>query len=84
LTLDAARAVAAQGACSAIGHAATARFLSQCLGIEVPLNRKAIQMKPGDSALVLRLLDRLPEGQLLDEDALANRPHEFGVLTRLR
>jgi hypothetical protein len=84
LTLAAARDFAAQGVTSAIGHAATAAFLSQCLGIEVACSRQAVRMQPGDSALALRLLNRLPESVLLDAVALAALPHEFGLLTRLR
>lgn len=84
LALEAARAFAAQGAHSAVGHKATARFLSQCLGVAVPCQRDAIRMQPGDQALVLRLLERQPEGVLLDAEALAAAPHEFGLLTRLR
>ena len=84
LSIDAARAFAAQGAHSAIGHAGTADFLSQCLGVAVPCQRDAIRMQPGDQALVLRLLQRQPEGLLLDAKALAAAPHEFGLLTRLR
>jgi hypothetical protein len=42
-----------------------------------------VNLQPGDQALVLRLLTRLPEGQLLSSDDLADRPHEFAVLTRL-
>lgn len=84
LALDAARVFAAQGAHSAVGHATTARFLAQRLGVQVPCQRKAIRMQPGDQALVLRLLERQPEGLLLDAEALAAAPHEFGLLTRLR
>ena len=84
LALEAARAFAAQGAQSAIGHAGSADFLSQCLGVAVPCQREAIRMQPGDRALVLRLLQRQPEGVLLDAEALAKTPHEFGLLTRLR
>ena len=84
LSLDAARAFAADEARSAIGHPGTARFLSQCLGVAVPSQRDAVRMQPGDEALVLRLLDRLPEGAVLDVAALAALPHEFGLLTRLR
>jgi hypothetical protein len=40
-------------------------------------------MQPGDQALVLRLTARLPEGAVLDADALARHPHELGLLTRL-
>ena len=84
LALDAARAFAAEPTRSAIGHAGTAVFLSQCLGVAVPCQRNAIRMQPGDQALVLRLLQRQPEGVLLDAEALAKTPHEFGLLTRLR
>ena len=84
LALDAARAFAAQQAQSAIGHAGTAAYLTQRLGVAVPCQREAIRMQPGDQALVLRLLERQPEGVLLDAEALAKTPHEFGLLTRLR
>ncbi len=83
LTLDDARAFAARGAYSAIGHAATAQWLSQVLGVAVHCRREAVRMAPGDQALVLRFLSRLPEGALLDAAALATLPHEFGLLTRL-
>lgn len=84
LTLDQARAFAASGVHSAIGHAATARFLSVALGVPVDCRREAVRMQPGDQALVLRLIDRLPEGAVLDAEALARTPHEFGLLTRTR
>ncbi len=84
LSLQAARAFAAQGVHSAIGHEGTADFLTQHLGVPVPCQRITIYMQPGDQALVLRLLQRQPEGTLLDAKALAAAPHEFGLLTRLR
>ena len=84
LSLQAARTFAAQQAHSAIGHAGTAAFLTQRLGVAVPCQRDAVRMQPGDQALVLRLLQRQPEGAVLDAQALAAAPHEFGLLTRLR
>ena len=84
LALQAARAFAAQPTQSAIGHQGTAQFLSQCLGLPVPCQRETVCMQPGDQALVLRLLQRLTEGAVLDAAALAAVPHEFGLLTRLR
>lgn len=84
LTLNAARAFAAQDARSAIGHDGTASFLSQCLGVAVPCRRDTIRMLPGDQALVLRLLERQAERTLLNTEGLAAAPHEFGLLTRLR
>lgn len=84
LTLQAARAFASGATHSAIGHAATAEFLSRTLGHHVPCRREAVQMQPGDEALVLRLPDRLHEGRVLDAETLAALPCEFGLLTRLR
>lgn len=84
LSLDGARSFAALPHTSAVGHAATAGFLSQRLRLPVPCQRLNIRMQPGDEALVLRLLERLPEGALLDAAALAEVGHEFGLLTRLR
>lgn len=84
LTLDAARAFAAQEVRSAVGHAGAAQFLSTHLGVDVPCRRSSVRMQPGDQALVLRLLERQPEGAVLAADQLAQAPHEFGLLTRLR
>lgn len=65
---------------SAIGHEGAARWLTGRLGVVVPCRRREIHMRPGDCALVLRLLKRLPEGQLLDAMALGRWPHEFAWL----
>lgn len=82
LPLDVVRQFAAQpGVVSAIGHDGAARFLSACLGLPVACARIAVAMQPGDQALVLRLLQRLPEGVVLDELALAATAHEFALLT---
>ena len=71
---------------SAIGHAATAAFLSGLLGIDVPMRRKNIAMQPGDAALVLRLrgTKRLPEGGVLSAEQLANMAYELSWLRRVR
>ncbi len=83
LSLEQARAVLAPGFISGVGHAATAGFLTQLLGVSVEANRIRIAMEPGDQALVLRLNCRLEEGRLLSAEELANIPHELGRLTRL-
>lgn len=77
-------AFAAEPVCSAVGHAGAAEFLSRRLARPVDCRRQSVRMQPGDRALVLRLLQRLPEGALLDAAALAAQPHEFALLTRLR
>lgn len=83
LALDDARARIAGGFISAIGHEGAALFLSQLLGIDVPANRIAVTLQPGDAALVLRLTARLPEGRVFTRDELAAFPCELGWLERL-
>jgi hypothetical protein len=83
LSMEFVRGFQASGPTSAIGHEATARFLRERTGSDVQMNRRSVRLLPGDSALVLRLCDRLPEGLLLDDRALARKRHEFGLLTRI-
>lgn len=80
---DDARQRLAGGFESAIGHEASAAFLSATLGVEIPVNRVAISMQPGDSALVLRLRGRLPEGAVLTAEQMAAVPFELGWLERV-
>ena len=68
---------------SAVGHAGSAQFLTAQLGMDVPVNRVAIEMQPGDRAIVLRLKARLPEGTVLSEEEMQALPFELGLLTRL-
>lgn len=82
LPLEQARRIAAAPFVSAIGHSASAALLSRLLERQVPVNRIAITMAPGDAALVLRLNERIPEGAVLDEAALAALPYEIGHLVR--
>jgi hypothetical protein len=69
---------------SAIGHEASAQFLSQLLDIAVPMNRVAITMQAGDAALVLRIKSRLPEGKLLTHAEIAHTPYELAWLARIQ
>ncbi len=69
---------------SAIGHQSGAAFLSVLLDIEIPVNRIEINMQPGDSALVLRLKSRLPEGKVLTHEEIQQIPYELGWLVRVQ
>jgi len=82
LSTEQARELASQGFVSAIGHDAAAAFMSELLDQAVPVNRTRIQMQAGDSALVLRLNARLPEGRVLDASEMREFPFELGLLTR--
>ncbi|GAB3490994.1 STIV orfB116 family protein [Nocardiopsis coralliicola] len=56
-----ARALAGDGVFSAIGHKSTAAFLSEVLETPVADQRPTIRQRPGQSALVLKLDQRLPD-----------------------
>jgi len=67
---------------SAVGHSATAALLCRLLDCNVPVTRRYVVLAPGEQALVFRLLQRLPEGRVLDANQLAKTRWEFGLLTR--
>jgi hypothetical protein len=83
LAVERAREIVAGGFVSAIGHAGAAQFLGKLLGIDVPVNRITVEMNAGDTALVLRLKARLPEGMVLTEETMRELPFELGLLTRV-
>lgn len=82
ITREEARNRLTQGFESAIGHEASAQFMSQLLGINVPMNRISISMQAGDQALVLRIKARLQEGRLLTQEEMADIPYELGWMKR--
>jgi hypothetical protein len=82
VSIEQAKIRLATGFQSAIGHEASAQFLSRLLDVEVPMNRVAIPMQAGDSALVLRIKTRLPEGKLLNPEEITTIPYELALLTR--
>ena len=65
------------GFVSAIGHESTAAYLSELLGLPVPVNRVAVQLGRGDVAVVFQLLSRLPEGKILTKEELAEIRYQF-------
>jgi len=50
---------------SAIGHEATAKLLTDILGVDIPLNRIQITLQPKDRMLAFLLKKRLPEGTVI-------------------
>lgn len=83
LSPDEARSMLLGGFTSAIGHRWSAAFLSRLLGHEIAANRVSIAMEPGDRAVVFRIKERLPEGDVLDEVQLARAPYELSLLERI-
>ena len=81
VTVEKARDILAPGFISAIGHEVTAAFCSQLLQLPVSYNRIEVSMKAGDTAVVIRLKQRLPEGQLLTSEHFREIGFEVGLLT---
>jgi hypothetical protein len=67
---------------SAVGHEATAKVLSELLGVEIPFNRITVKMKEGDAGLHFVLRTRLPEGKVLSEEELRQLDFDL-VLSRV-
>ena len=65
---------------SAVGHESTAKLLSQLLGVNVPANRQEIKLKYGDKLIVFQLMQRLPEGKILDEEELKKIGYRFLIV----
>ncbi len=83
LTEEAARDLLAGGFISALGHEGAAHFLSARLGVELPYNRIRVTLEPGERALILRIVGRLPENLVLSASEMADLSVELGLLTRL-
>jgi hypothetical protein len=62
---------------SAVGHEATAKVLSELLGMYIPHNRITVKLKPGDMCIHFALKTRLPEGKVLTEEELKQLDYEF-------
>lgn len=84
ITLESARIlVQARGFLSAIGHADTARVISELLGIDCPANRIRFAQQVGEVALVFRLHQRPPEGKILTCAELEATGFSWARLERL-
>jgi len=62
---------------SAVGHEATAKVLSELIGINISYNRITVKLKSGDMGLHFALKTRLPEGKVLTEEELKQLNYEF-------
>jgi len=71
------------GFVSAIGHQATADILSDILQLKVPRNRIEFRQKVGQLAIVLKLNERPPEGQILDREQMDNIGYNLKLMERL-
>lgn len=77
-----AEAMAGDGIDSAFGHEGSAPILSDLLGVEIPINRQALQQQPGQKALVFKLRGRGAEGEILDRARVEEIGYDLKLLTR--
>lgn len=82
ITIEEARTLLSAPFISAVGHEASAHFLTELLGLDIPMNRITATLRVGDCALVLRIKSRLSEGKLLTPEEIADIPYELALLTR--
>jgi hypothetical protein len=68
---------------SAVGHQATADFLSDLLGVEIPMNRIRVSLKSGDKAIRLCLRQRLPEGKILTRKEMEELEYDLDLIVVL-
>ena len=80
--VEQAKELLSKGFVSAVGHESTAKVLSTLLGMDVPANRIAVDMKPGDVAVAVQFLKRLPEGKVLNEEELLGMFREGSIVFR--
>lgn len=69
---------------SAVGHEATAQVLTELLQRDIPVNRIQFAQEPGQSALVLKMRGRPPEGVVLDVAGMEQLGYDLWLMTRRR
>lgn len=68
---------------SSLGHESIARIFSDLTGFSVPVNRNNDKMATGESAIVIRLKKRAPEGVILTRKEIEEvYGYELGLITR--
>ncbi len=67
---------------SAVGHEATAQFMTRLLGKEIPAKRQVFQQKVDQRCLVFKLRGRPAEGKILSADEIEEIGYDFQLLTR--
>jgi hypothetical protein len=66
---------------SAVGHSATAEFMTKILEYPVPCQRISLsKMKTGDMIIAFQLITRLPEGKVLSFHELEALQYKFKLL----
>jgi len=70
VNVNGAKELLKNGFISAVDHEATAKLLTELLGIEIPYNRIQVKMTHFDRALHFALKQSIPEGKVLNIEEL--------------
>jgi len=70
------------GFISAIGHEATAEIMSELLEINIPMNRIQFHQQIGQIAIVFKLNERPPEGEVLNRREIERVGYSFKIMQR--
>jgi hypothetical protein len=65
---------------SCVGHQSTAEILTALLGRDVPMNRVAVKLHKGDTAIVFQVMVRVEEGKVLSKEEIEKLPTKFFVV----
>jgi len=71
------------GFISAIGHEATAEIMSEMLGFNIPMNRMQFHQEIGQIAIVFKLNERPPEGDVLNKEQVKKIGYSLKLMERL-
>nr|WP_312578762.1 YddF family protein [Sedimentibacter sp.] len=71
------------GFISAIGHEATAEIMSELLGYHIPMNRIQFHQEVGQIAIVFKLNERPPEGEILSRKQVEQIGYRLKIMERL-
>jgi hypothetical protein len=65
---------------SAVGHQSTAEIMSDLLGQDIQSNRIQVRPDRGDRFLCFRILQRAPEGAILDREQIEQVGYEWCLM----
>lgn len=69
---------------SFIGHKSTAEVITELTGIPVEANRGNFVQEKGQTAIVFKLNERVPEGKILTKEEIEKIGYSFRILRKLK
>lgn len=66
---------------SAVGHTATAKFLSRKFGVDIETNRMQVKLDEDTVLVVMQVMKRLQEGVVLSDEEMEKVPVRFFLVS---